>query len=575
MMRQFAELIDRPVGLYAHIVAHVLSGVFQGVALLMLIPVVQAATSGGDGLALSLVAPVLCALCAFACNIYGSLTGFRIGSFDICGTLIRKIAERVQHLPLGYFDATTTGRITAATSTGVNTLAHLPSIVLPYVAQNIGTAVTILIGVVVWDWHMGLALLLSVPVGIWALYLLRRAVIVHHNAHAVAIEELSGRVLEFSRMQAVLRASDPNIGRWNLLTTTLVQEHRATDRAGGAKGPAASLFHLGVLLAVLCAISIGLAHAATGRLSFAVCIVLTLLAVRFAEPIGMVAFYVDALHECSVALKGITSVMHAEVLPEPREVDEDTGGTTGGITLNDVTFGYRDDTQVLHDVDLVIPRGQVTALVGPSGSGKSTLLRLVARFWDPNRGTIKLGDADLRDFTTAALMSRISVVFQHVYLFDTSIEENIRIGRPDATSDEIQEAARLAGLSEVIERLPARWDTRVGEGGNTLSGGQRQRVALARAILKDSDVVLLDEVTSSLDGVNEGTVAQAIEKLAEDRTVLVIAHRLSTIRRADQIVVLNDGRIEDSGTHQALYERDGTYRQFWDDQSDVERWHLT
>ncbi|SPT53387.1 Putative multidrug export ATP-binding/permease protein SAV1866 [Actinomyces bovis] len=229
---------------------------------------------------------------------------------------------------------------------------------------------------------------------------------------------------------------------------------------------------------------------------------------------------------------------------------------------------------VIHDVTLTFPAGSVTALVGPSGSGKSTLTRLVARFWDVQRGSVRVGGADVRDLRTQDLMAQISMVFQDVYLFDTTIEENVRIGRADASDEEVREAADRAGLSEVVERLPHGWATRVGEGGSSLSGGERQRVAIARAFLKDAPVLLLDEVTSALDGVSEAGVTRAMEELSEGRTVLVIAHRLSTIRRADRIVVLVDGAVEAIGAHDELYSAGGTYRRFWEDQSAVDRWRL-
>ena len=216
----------------------------------------------------------------------------------------------------------------------------------------------------------------------------------------------------------------------------------------------------------------------------------------------------------------------------------------------------------------------VTALVGPSGSGKSTIARLVARFWDVDAGSVSVGGVDVRSTRIDALMERVAMVFQDVYLFDTTIEENVRIGRPGASAQEIREAAGRAGLAEVVERLPRGWDTRVGEGGSALSGGERQRVAIARAFLKDAPVLLLDEATSALDGANEAAVTRAMEELSAGRTVVVIAHRLSTIRRADRIVVLVDGAVEAIGSHAELYAAGGTYRRFWDDQEAIARWRL-
>lgn len=225
-------------------------------------------------------------------------------------------------------------------------------------------------------------------------------------------------------------------------------------------------------------------------------------------------------------------------------------GAPCDVVLDHVSFGYTPGREVIHDLSLRLPAGSVTALVGPSGSGKSTIARLVARFWDASSGSASVGGVDVRAVRVETLMERVSMVFQDVCLFDTTIEEIVRIGRPGASEAQAREAAEREGPDEVVERLPHGWNTRVGEGGSALSGDERQRVAIARAFLKDAPVLLLDEVTSALDGANEAAVTRAMEELGRGRTVLVIAHRLSTIRRADRIVGLADGAVEAAGTHE-------------------------
>jgi ATP-binding cassette subfamily B protein len=219
---------------------------------------------------------------------------------------------------------------------------------------------------------------------------------------------------------------------------------------------------------------------------------------------------------------------------------------------------------VVDGLSLRVPQGQRLAVVGPSGAGKSTLLQLLARFYDVDAGAVRMGGVDVRAIDPDELMARFAVVFQDVYLFDATIEENVRLGRPDATDAEVREAATAARLDEVVERLPGGWATNVGEGGALLSGGERQRVSIARALLKDAPVVLLDEVTSALDPVNEAAVHDGIERLMAGRTVVVVAHRLWTVRRADRIAFLDGGRIVEEGSHDELLGLGGRYAGFWE-----------
>ena len=241
------------------------------------------------------------------------------------------------------------------------------------------------------------------------------------------------------------------------------------------------------------------------------------------------------------------------------------------ISFDHVSFGY-DDNEVLHNVSLDIRAGELTALVGPSGSGKSTILRLAARFWDPQAGHVLLGGLDERSINPEHLLSRVSIVFQDVYLFQDTIEANIRYGRANATHEEVVQAAKAARCHDFIMELPNGYDTVIGEGGSTLSGGERQRISIARALLKDAPIVLLDEATSALDSENEAEVQAAMGTLAQGRTVVAIAHRLRTVTRADAIYVIDSGRVAESGTHESLLAKGGTYAKLWGLQTDLDAW---
>jgi ATP-binding cassette subfamily B protein len=294
------------------------------------------------------------------------------------------------------------------------------------------------------------------------------------------------------------------------------------------------------------------------------------LAVRFTEPLSETAVLGSTLNTARAALAQVADLLAQPTLPEPGSPQVPAGN---GVEFDDVGFGY-DGKQVLTDVSLTLAEGTMTALVGPSGSGKTTVSKLIPRFWDVDAGAVRVGGVDVRDIDPEVLMSRISVVFQDVYLFEGTVLDNIRVGRPDATDAEVREAARLARVDEIVHRLPDGWDARVGEGGALLSGGERQRVSIARAILKDAPIVLLDEATASLDPENERAVQEALSALTAGRTLLVIAHRLQTVAAADQILFLDEGRIAERGTHAELLAANGRYASFWAQRSRAREWSL-
>ena len=265
-----------------------------------------------------------------------------------------------------------------------------------------------------------------------------------------------------------------------------------------------------------------------------------------------------------------------EILKAEEQVHGNTPVTFAGhdIEVKNVSFGYHADKEILHGVSLSIPQNSMTALVGPSGSGKTTFCNLVARFWDVDSGSVKIGGTDVRDYTLESLMDQISMVFQNVYLFADTMENNIKFGCPNATHEQVVEAAKKACCDDFIQALPDGYNTVIGEGGAYLSGGERQRIAIARAMLKDAPIIVLDEATANVDPENEDRLQKAIEALTRNKTILMIAHRLKTVRSADQILVLDGGKIVQHGRHEELIRQPGIYADFVGGKKETAGWKL-
>lgn len=329
---------------------------------------------------------------------------------------------------------------------------------------------------------------------------------------------------------------------------------------------------LTVQLAFALLVGVGIAMAAHGEIDAIQLVALLALAARFVGPLAEAAARSGLLRMAGNDLDQLVSILREPPLPEPAV--SLPLSAPGSLAFEHVSFAYPSGPTVLRDLTFSAPAHSMTAIVGASGSGKTTVTRLLMRFFDTTAGSVKVGGVDVRELSNAALMAQLSLVMQDVYLFDDSLEANIRVGSPDASARDVAEAARLAGVDEIVARLPQGWNTPVGEGGASLSGGERQRVSLARALLKRAPIVLLDEATAALDPHNEAFVQAAIQRLMQHSTVLVIAHRLPTIMAADQILVLDEGRLVESGTHAHLLSLNGRYAGFWHDRQRAGGWRL-
>ncbi|MEV6323648.1 ABC transporter ATP-binding protein [Nocardia sp. NPDC051787] len=537
------------------------------------------ATSVAEGLSYALLFPVLRALfgstpadawpwlIAFGAAVAGyaalryrsDLSGFLVGTTLLRG-VYHRFGDRLARLPLGWFTAGRVGEVSVLASEGVlqamSVIAHL---LAPLISASV-TPLTIVAVMLAFDWHLGLAALAAVPVvaaiQIWT----GRSMAAADAERTERAKEATGRVIEYLQAQPVLRAGGRTAERFRLLDDSLSELERASRRSMLSALPGIVGLTLTVQAMFTALLALGAYLALGGNIGVAEVLAILVLTARCADPLLSLSEIGGQLRGARTGLAGLDTVLRTEPLPEAPEPIQPAGHD---LEFESVTFRHGGRT-VVDNVSLSVPEGGRLAVVGPSGAGKSTFLQVLARFYDVDEGVVRVGGVDVRAISTEMLMQQIAIVFQDVYLFDGTIEENVRLGRPDAGDAEVRAAASAARLDEVIERLPGGWTTKVGEGGTMLSGGERQRVSIARALLKNAPIVLLDEVTSALDPVNEAAVHEGIERLMAGRTVVLVAHRLRTVQRADRIVFLDAGRIVEEGSHDELLRHGGRYADFWE-----------
>ena len=555
----------------------VASAVLQGLTLALMIPFLRALYSRSQFLTAWLVAVMVMAVSAALVETIAMHRSYRVSVFEVCDTMIDRVADHVLTLPLGWFSAEREAAVVNATSKEVNTLSHLASMVIPNLCNAFIVPLVMLGATAVVEWPLALIMAAAIVPLVLTWRLMGAATTRANEMEDRTSSAAAGRLVEFARLQPVLRATGVTKTGWAPVRAALEADSASTLDGLRVKGRPGQYFNLIVNVAFALVMAVGLARVSGHRLDVVAYLAIMAVTARTLLPLTKAAMYGSEADNAKVALRAVRDILDARPLSDPEPGQEiEPRGTT--IALNDVSFSYDAGRPVLAGVSLSAPQGRVTALVGPSGAGKSTILRLAARFWDVDDGTVTIGGAPVRSMRASTIMGMTSMVFQDVYLFDTTIRENLRIARPEATDAELAEAARRARLDRVIKALPHGWDTQVGPGGLSLSGGERQRVAIARAFVKDAPILLLDEITSALDGENESAITEVVRELSEGRTVIVVAHRLSTVRQADEVVFLEPteagARVAQRGTPQELAAVPGPFREFIEASTTSSRWHI-
>ena len=500
-----------------------------------------------------------------------TLSSYR-AALEALRLLLIKVGDQLAKLPLGWFTGGVNGRISRLVTDGLLSVGSgLAHFTVP-VIRNTLTALTLLVGVSIWNPVLGLTLGIALAVIVALTLVSNKLEKKSHDMKSGSEQELAGRIVEYASCQSALRSAGRSTEYEPLLSAVRECERRNRVSQWVAMAGLA-IGGMSAQLTVVAVIMVTVQLSLSGSLDPVATVVFIGIALRFMRNLQDTVNFLVSTESSRVPLRDVHEILNAELLPVPSSSAELTN--PGEVSVQNATFSYVPGTPVVRDVSFTAPPRTMTAIVGPSGSGKTTLFKLIARFWDVDSGTVRVGGTDVREQTTEQLMGQLSMVFQDVYLYDDTLIENIRVGREGATDDEVLQAAQLAGCSEIAERLPQSWETWVGEGGGRLSGGERQRVSIARALLKNAPILLFDEATSALDPENEAGVQRSIRELRKHATVLVIAHKLDTVRDADQIIVLDEhGGISQVGTHDELVSAEGLYHRFWQARVDAAGWSL-
>ena len=481
-----------------------------------------------------------------------------------------EIAEHMRYLPMGYFNQNSLGQITSVTTNTLESLADVATRVVMMTLEGFLTAGTITVFVFIYDWRIGLILLAGLILFLLPNGLMRWQAGKVSEAKQQADTDLVAVVLEYS--QGIAEVKNYNIVQSSAkkLLHAIENKRHLDTKLTWVTLPYIALQGMITKLTGTIMGLFSIYFYLQESMSLLICIMMLISAFMIYESLDGVGSFSSLLRIVDLSVDMVNKVLSIK----PMDISgKDLQPKTSNIKLDHVSFSY-ESKKIIDDVSLDIPEKTTAALVGPSGSGKTTLCNLIARFWDIENGSISLDGHDVKEYSYDSLIRNFSFVFQTVYLFEDTMENNIKFGNPDASHEEVVAAAKKAACHDFILSLTEGYQTKIGEGGPSLSCGERQRISIARAIIKDDPIIILDEATANVDPENEEALMQAIHSLTKDKTIIMIAHRLKTVEHADQIIVLNQGRIVEQGKHQELLAKQGLYSRFIQERRSAASWRI-
>ena len=513
-------------------------------------------------MAVSIIVGILCKMSSTMLQTEG---GYTTAAFKRI-----EMAEHLRYVPMGYFNSNSIGEIASVTTNTMENLGDVATRVVMLTTQGLLETSMIILMILLCDWRIALVSLVGVAIFLVINTVMQNAGKQASSAKVDCDTELINQIMEY--IQGISEVKSYNLigkqtKRLNAANEACV---RANVKMELVYVPYHFLQSIVTKLTGVAIIGLSAYFYINGSMSVLYAVGMSIAAFMLYGGLETMGTFSSLIHVGSVCVDKANAVLGLDTM----DIDgKELNPENHDIEVKNIEFSY-DKRKIIDGISLSIPEKTTTAIVGPSGGGKTTLCNLIARFWDVDSGEITLGGTNVKDYSMNSLMNNFSFVFQNVYLFADTIENNIKFGRPEATHEEVVEAAKKACCHDFISKLPDGYNTVIGEGGATLSGGEKQRISIARAIMKDSPIIILDEATANVDPENERELTLAVDALTKEKTIIMIAHRLKTVRHADQIVVVDRGRIAQKGTHEELMKQDGIYRRFVDSRELAVSWKI-
>lgn len=489
-----------------------------------------------------------------------------IASYKESNVTRLRIAEHLRKLPMSFFNTKDLSELTTNMMSDCSSMESMLSSTIPPLIANVISATITCILLAFFDWRLAICVFITMPLAFLIIWLSRKYQKKLFERQVDAKLQASSQVQEYLEGMKIIKSCNLSGSQFSTLNKALLAMKKIAVKVEMVVGVFMSGASMILQAGIGITIFVGTLLLLDGQIELLPLLMFFLIVIKIYGPILAILSQLTTLLNLNVVTERMRTLLTAPVMSGKQQTSK-----RYDIELSNVSFAYNEE-EVIHDVSCKIPQGNVTALVGPSGSGKSTISKLIARFWDIQKGTITVGNKDIKTINPESLMQEMSFVFQDVTLFNDTIFNNIQMGNPNATKEQVFAAAKAAYCDEFVRNMPDGYNTILGENGSTLSGGERQRISIARALLKDSPIILLDEATASLDPENEVFVQKAIAKLVENKTVIIIAHRLRTVVDADQILVLDNGKLVEYGTHNELMRKNGLYHKLYHIQQESLGW---